>query len=84
LYGGEVQAAVEVMTSLVVFDVVFTVFVNVIVRTTVTFTGDGKMMEVNWMVLHGTVVVEGGSSVDPEIVEVVVDAFGQLAFYEPR
>ena len=66
--------AVDVIVEVVVLEVVDIVDVNVTVRVAVVNTGDGKTIEVKDHVLHGTVVVEGARVVEPELVEVYVDA----------
>ena len=68
------QIAVDVMVELVVVEMVLIVDVKVIVRVAVVNLGEGKKVDVKDIVLQGTVVVDGRRVVEPELVEIYVEA----------
>jgi hypothetical protein len=69
-----VQIAVDKIVELVVLEIVAIVEVNVIVCVVVVNLGEGKTVDVKDIVLQGTVVVDGWRVVEPELVDVYVDA----------
>jgi hypothetical protein len=69
-----VQIAVDQSVEVIVLESVYIVDEKVIVRVAVVNTGAGKKVEVKDTVWQGTVVVDGAIVVEPEIVEVYVDA----------
>lgn len=82
--GGGVQIAVDVMVELVVVEMVLIVDVKVIVRVAVVNLGEGKKVDVKDIVLQGTVVVDGRRVVEPELVEVYVEATAIINFDKTR
>ena len=66
--------AVDMIVELVVVETVCIVDVKLIVFVDVVNTGDGITVVVTEIVLQGTVVVDGGSVVEPMNVEVEVEA----------
>jgi hypothetical protein len=76
-----VHIAVDMIVELVVVETVCIVDVKLIVFVDVVNTGDGITVVVTEIVLQGTMVVDGGSVVEPMNVEVEVEAWtGKLAF----